>query len=67
MEIGDIEQFGFPCPYPFLPFVALAFRTVPVATTVIADMYITASIVVAFVDMPTEGRGTALPDGMERT
>ena len=38
MVVGHIEEFIFSCHYPQIPFVALAFRAMPVTAAVIADM-----------------------------
>jgi hypothetical protein len=37
MEIGDIEEFTFPCCNPMDSFMSLALRAMAIATGVIAD------------------------------
>ena len=66
MEIGHVQEFLLPRPDPFLPFVPLALRAVPVATTVVAQVQLVTCGIIAPIDMPPKGRGTAFAKGMER-
>ncbi len=67
MEIGRVQQFRLARPYPLLPLMALALRAVPVPTTVIAQVEPVATCIVAAVDVPAKGGGTAFAKGMERS
>jgi hypothetical protein len=67
MEIFGIEQFCFPGMYPLLPQMSLAFRTMPVATTIIADMDLPALRIIALVNMSAHCCGTATGYGIHRT
>jgi hypothetical protein len=54
MVVGHIEEFIFSCHYPQIPFVALAFRAMPVTAAVIADMYMRARFVGAFINVSAQ-------------
>jgi hypothetical protein len=66
MKIFGVEQVCLPGLDPLLPQMPLAFRAMPVATTVIADMDLPALRIIALVNMPAHGCGTATGHGIHR-
>ncbi|GAL87403.1 hypothetical protein MYP_4633 [Sporocytophaga myxococcoides] len=42
MKVRYRQELLFPCLYPLFPFVALAFRAMPVSAAVVADAHIAA-------------------------
>ena len=65
MEVGSIQQIGFPGPDPFLFFMSLALGAMAVSATVIAKMELLAPRIVAAVNVAAKGRGAALAQGVE--
>jgi hypothetical protein len=51
VEVGHIEQVGFPFLYPFFPFVALALGAMSVAATVVAKVQPLAPWIVTPINM----------------
>jgi len=58
MIVGAWQQISFPLPYPFFPFMTLAFRAMPVSATIIAYSYVATGI--THIYMPAQCWGAAL-------
>src|SRR5690554_3593552 len=67
MKVGSVKQIFFPLLYPSLLKVSLAFRTVPVATTIVADMQCIAFWIITTIDMSTQCGCSAFCQRVQRS
>ena len=63
MKVWDGQQICLAGPDPVFPLLTLTLRTMPVTTTVIADVQVTALI--TLINVSAQCSGTATPDGIE--
>ena len=65
VKIGHRQKLRFSCPYPFFPFGALAFWTMPVTAAIVTDTHMAA--VCTTIHMASQRCGTAAFNGAECT